>query len=75
MSRRLTHVAVRRDPNTATWWWVCIEPKCPMETTVQLRIDDHRAAVLSASEHVASAKLRTPSVTTASGRGAAGGER
>lgn len=65
--RRLAHVAVRRDPNTGTWWWVCIDPDCQLEDGIALRIVDHHAAVVAATSHVAAANLRTPSVDAAPG--------
>jgi hypothetical protein len=79
--RRLAHVAVRRDPNTGNWWWVCIDPDCRLEEGIALDLVDHHAAVTAATSHVAAAKLRTSPVNAAtpaaadSGRGAVGGER
>jgi hypothetical protein len=80
--RRLAHVAVRRDPTTGNWWWVCIDPDCRLEDGIALGLDDHHAAITSATDHVARSGLRPSPVkaaastpAAASGRGAVGGER
>lgn len=55
---RTTHVVLRRDPNTRTWWWVCIEPNCNADDGIQLRIGSHKAAMKSAGEHLQRASVK-----------------
>lgn len=60
---RLAHVVVRRDPNSGTWWWVCLEPECRIDEGLATQIADHGSAVKSAVAHAETSALRTSPVT------------
>lgn len=80
--RGTKHAVVRRDPSARQWWWVCVEPNCPLDSGIGTQIADHRGAITAATAHVVTARMRRTSpvsaaspAAAASGRGSVGGDR